>query len=153
MPAVRPTVLAVAALAVAIVPIGCGGGTGSGDEQPAAQNEQAPAEEHARAGALAEIREDFGVSFAGEIDPSFRVSWATDPENLDVSGTTLEAHTDWYPDAEGDTLALQLCRALRANYVIANDADYGLESVVVYGSGDPESILASTSALSGECEN
>jgi hypothetical protein len=112
---------------------GCGSADDSSDVATEAPTTEAVVEEEessVRAGALAEIREDFRLNFAG-------VSWHTPPERLEIEGTYLVARTDFYPDDEGRGLANQLCNALNANYVLSNTADYGLDGVTVYAQGDP----------------
>lgn len=94
--------------------------------------------------ALQEIRAEF-AGFAG-------TSWYTPPDTLEITGETLEAHTGWFVDAEGEQLALRLCNALLGNYIKANTARWGLEDVVVYGQGDPPAILASKDLFSERCE-
>ncbi len=131
---------------------GCGGGDGDGREEAgpaqATDTQEATTEpDPAAAVALAEIRESFELNFS-------TTSWYTDASNLEiVGGEHLEAHTDWFEDAEGEALALQLCNALNGNYIVAATADYGLDSVTVYGAGEPPAILASTSILDGTCES
>src|SRR4051794_19736103 len=91
---------------------GCGGG---GSDASGTTTDEADAT------ALAEIRDDFR-GFVG-------VPWYTAPRNLRITGSWLEAYTDWYDDYEGEQLALQLCRVLMANYVRANTAHWDLKDV------------------------
>lgn len=125
-----PAALLVA-LSLALSGCGSDGGGADGPEADAATTASAETEEAPAAapGALAAIREDFALNFGGAGNPAYEVSWYTPPETLSITGTTLVARTDLYPDEDGGAIGRQLCNALNANYVLSNTASYGLEGV------------------------
>lgn len=127
-----------AVLLVALLPVGCGAYAFEQETGVATQETQATQTQEEAAvapGALPQIREDFELNFGGAGDPALAVSWYTPSSTLSIEGSTLVARTDFYPDAEGEALAKQLCNALNGNYVLANTANYGLDAVEVYGQG------------------
>jgi hypothetical protein len=138
-------------LALSLPLPGCGsdGSGAEATETNAPTTASAEAEEAPTAvpGALATIREDFALNFGGAGNPNYEVSWYTPPETLSITGTTLVARTDFYPDEEGEAFGRQLCNALNANYVLSNTANYGLDGVEVYGN---DQTLASASGV-GTC--
>jgi len=148
----RRTTLAVAATLLLLI-VGmpaCGGDDDDGGDAvatPATSTDEAPTASvpDPTAANLAEFREDYELNFS-------TTSWYTDPANLEIVGTELHAKTDWLADSEGEALALQLCNALTGNYTLAT-AEYALETVEVYGAGEPPPVLAATDFVEGTCEN
>ena len=147
----RTTLAVAAALLLLVVGMpACGGDDDDGGDAVATQatsTEEAPAASvpDPTPAHLAEIREDYELNFS-------TTSWYTDPANLEIVGTELHARTDWPADSQGEALALQLCNALTGNYTLAT-AEYALETVEVFGAGEPPPVLAATDFVEGTCEN
>jgi hypothetical protein len=95
------------------------------------------------------IRDEMALAWGGAGNPDLAVSWWPLVTSIEIVGSSLDVETDIYPDDEGRDIARQVCNVLNGNYVLANGAGYGLESVTVYGQG--RHPLAWTSAFSGHC--
>ena len=88
-----------------------------------------------------ELQSDYARSWVG-------TSWYDPDDVVSVHGSTVDMKTNIFPDSEGKEIAKRICIGI-SSLVFANDSDYDVDSVRVWGQGD--NILASRHSRSDTC--